>query len=100
MSTVPFSMRLDAKLKTRLEKEAKRRDRTAGFLANRAIKHYFDELDRLEQELQAAEREADAGIFVSGDAVHAWMASWGTDEELPPPRPEIFPEVKAKKKVA
>lgn len=100
MATVPFSMRIDAKLKSRLEKEAKRRDRTAGFLANRAIKLYFEELDRLKKELDDASAEADKGIFISGEAVHAWMESWGTENELPPPKPDIFPEPKSRKKVA
>jgi predicted transcriptional regulator len=100
MATVPFSIRIDAKLKSRLEKEAKRRDRTAGFLANRAIKLYFEELDRLKKELDDASAEADKGIFISSEAVRAWMESWGSENELPPPKPDIFPEQKSRKKVA
>jgi predicted transcriptional regulator len=100
MTTVPFSMRLDSKLKARLEKEAKRRDRTAGFIANRAIKLYFEEMDRLTRELDEAEAEADKGVMISEEAMHAWIKSWGTKEELPAPEPDIFPETKQKKKVA
>lgn len=100
MTTVPFSMRIDAKLKSRLEKEAKRRDRTSGFLANKAIKIYFEQLDNLKKELDDAEAEADKGVFISGEAMSTWMKSWGTANELPPPQPDIFPEQKAKKKVA
>ncbi len=105
MATSPFSIRLDAKLKGRLEKEAKRRNRPVGFVANRAIKIYFEQLDRLSRELEEASAEADKGVFVSSEAVHAWMASWGTDKELPPPEPDIFPdsklsESKVRKKVA
>ena len=37
-----------------------------------------------------AEAEAiadlEAGRFVSWEAVKAWMLSWGTDHELPPPK--------------
>jgi predicted transcriptional regulator len=100
MTTTPFSIRLDAKLKSRLEKEAKRRDRTAGFIASRAIKLYFEELDRLEQELDAAFAEADKGVFISGEKVFDWMKSWGTENELPPPEADIFPQPKSKKKAA
>jgi predicted transcriptional regulator len=100
MTTTPFSIRLDAKLKSRLEKEAKRRDRTAGFIASRAIKLYFDELDRLSEELDDAFAEADKGVFVSGEAVDAWVKSWGTENELPKPEPDIFPAPKSKKKAA
>ena len=30
--------------------------------------------------------DTDAGRVVSGEAVTAWVRSWFTDEELPPPR--------------
>jgi predicted transcriptional regulator len=100
MKTSPFSVRLDAKLKTRVEKEAKRRNRTASFIANHAIKTYFSELDRFEKEMEEAFKEAEKGVFISGEAMHAWMKSWGTKNELPPPEPDIFPEPKRKKKVA
>lgn len=100
MKTTPFSMRLDAKLKTRLEKEAKRRNRTASFVANRAIRLYFEQLDHVQKELDKAFAEAEKGVFISGEAIHNWMESWGTDHELPPPEPDIFPESKPRKNVA
>jgi predicted transcriptional regulator len=100
MSTTPFSIRFDAKLKARLEKEAKRRDRPVGYIVNRAVKSYFGELDRLEKELDDAVAEADKGIFISGEKVFEWMRSWGTENELPPPEPDIFPEAKTGKKKA
>jgi predicted transcriptional regulator len=34
--------------------------------------------------------EADKGVFISGEAVSKWLASWGTPDELPPPEPDIF----------
>lgn len=30
--------------------------------------------------------ELDAGRFVSHEAVMRWLESWGTDNELPPPK--------------
>ena len=32
-----------------------------------------------------AQAELDAGFYVDGDEMHAWLASIGTDHELPPP---------------
>jgi predicted transcriptional regulator len=26
-----------------------------------------------------------SGVVVSGEAVHAWLKSWGSKKELPPP---------------
>lgn len=41
-------------------------------------------------ELDARERKAmadiDAGRFVTHEAVVRWLKSWGTDNELPPPK--------------
>ena len=36
--------------------------------------------------------EADEGIFVSGEAIDRWLASWGTDKVLPMPEPDVFPD--------
>ena len=34
--------------------------------------------------------EADDGAFISQDAMDAWISSWDTDSELPPPKPDIL----------
>jgi hypothetical protein len=34
--------------------------------------------------------EADKGVFISGEAMHRWIESWGTANELPPPEPDVF----------
>ncbi len=100
MATTAFSLRLDSKLRNRLEKEAKKTKRTAGFIANHAIRSYFQGLDQFNKELDEAVKEADKGIFISEEAINAWMSSWGTENELPPPEPDIFPETKSRRKVA
>ncbi|GLS23570.1 hypothetical protein GCM10007874_65910 [Labrys miyagiensis] len=42
--------------------------------------------------LRIAAAEADKGVFISQEAVDAWVMSWGTDNELPRPEPDIFPK--------
>ncbi len=34
--------------------------------------------------------EADKGVFISAEAMHRWIKSWGTENELPPPKPDVF----------
>ena len=48
----------------------------------------FDDLDHEAEEQAWAEGEADAdaGRVVSHEVVAAWLKSWGTDHELPPPK--------------
>jgi hypothetical protein len=38
--------------------------------------------------------EADKGVFISAEAMHRWIESWGTDNELSPPEPDIFPNTR------
>ena len=91
MASVPFSLRLDDATRARLEEEARRLHRPASQVAQRAILRYLDAQEALRREIDAAVAEADAGSFVSAEAVHAWMETWGTDRETPPPEPDVFP---------
>jgi predicted transcriptional regulator len=34
--------------------------------------------------------EANNGVFISSEAMLRWMESWGADNELPPPEPDVF----------
>ena len=43
--------------------------------------------DELREDIRRADEE---GTFVSAEKVHAWMRSWGTDNELPRPKPDVF----------
>lgn len=92
MATVPFSIRLDETIRARLEKEAVLEDRSASYIVQKVVNHYLDGRDRFRQEMEAAIAEADKGVFISGEAMHRWIESWDTDNELPPPEPDIFPD--------
>jgi predicted transcriptional regulator len=89
--TQPFSVRLDPETRARLEEEARRLDRPASQVAQRAIARYLDAQQALRDQIDAAAAEADHGIFVSSDAVNAWLDGWGTEGETPPPAPDILP---------
>ena len=91
MTTVPFSMRMDQATKTRLEKQAAIEERSAAFLVQKVVADYLDAKDCERKVFDEAFKEADKGIFISGEAVHRWMESWGTENELPMPEPDIFP---------
>lgn len=94
MASSPFSLRLSPDLKERLDAAAESEDRSASYVATKAIEAFLDARDAKDREIHAAFREADKGVFVSQEAVHRWMESWDTDDELPIPEPDIFPEGK------
>jgi predicted transcriptional regulator len=90
MTSARFSLRLEPELKDWLEVEAKRQKRSAGFLATEAIQHLKEMTETKRQLIRDAVSEAEKGVFVSQEAVHAWMDSWDTENELPIPQPDIF----------
>ena len=91
MVSVPFSVRLDEGLKTSLDEEARREDITASQLATRAIRSMLDAKAAKRNAIEEAVLEADKGVFISNEAMNAWIDSWDTDEELPMPEPDIAP---------
>jgi predicted transcriptional regulator len=88
---MPFSLRIDARLKKRLDREAVREDRSAGYIAQKAIEDYLNARDHKRKALEEALAEVDKGVFISEKAMDAWINSWETANELPPPKPDIFP---------
>lgn len=90
MASVPFPLRLEPELKHRLEEAAQNEDRSAADIASDAIEAYLDAKKFKRLAIEAALAEADKGVFVSSEAVHRWMASWDTDDELPMPEPDVF----------
>lgn len=91
MATTPFSIRLDTEVKAKLEHEARLVDRSAGYIAQKAIEDYLDAKAYKRECLQEAIAEADKGVFISEEAVDAWVKSWDTENELPMPEPDVFP---------
>ncbi len=91
MPTVPFTLRVDSAIKQRLDQEAKREDRSAAYVAQQAIRAYLEAKERARAAIRAAEAEADKGVFISSDAMDKWVRSWGSDDEQPPPKPDIAP---------
>ncbi len=90
MPTTPLTLRLDPDLKSELEREAKNLDRTPSFLAAKAIEAYLAAKAEKNEAIKAAMAKADEGAFISSNAMHEWMDSWGTDEESTAPKPDLF----------
>ena len=91
MTAARFSLRLDSELKSWLEEEAKRQDRSAAWLAKKAIESLKRQSEAERQMIREAVTEADKGVFVSEEKVTQWFEALGTENELPRPEPDIFP---------
>ena len=63
--------------------------RSKSWLINQALREFIErqeqEKQRWQETLQAMESVAQ-GRVASGETVHAWLNSWGSSNELPPPK--------------
>jgi predicted transcriptional regulator len=91
MTNSPYSLRLDTKIRQRLEVEAKREKRSAAFIVQEAIEAFLDSRDYERKIAEEAFAEAEKGVFVSGEKVHAWMEAMIDGKDLPFPEPDIYP---------
>jgi predicted transcriptional regulator len=81
-----LSIRLKPAIKKRLGKLAKVSGRSSNFLISDAVESYVADQERMLAEIRQAERQVKSGHYVTHEDMKAWLLSWGTDRELPPPR--------------
>lgn len=82
------SIRLQPEVESGLEAMSDRLQRSKNWLINQAIREFVArqelEQSRWKETLTGMESVAHGNV-VSGQAVHSWLESWGTSDELPPP---------------
>lgn len=83
------SVRIQADLQEPLEDLASKLHRSKNWLINEAIKEYVDrkilESEKWKETLEAVDSVKN-GLVVDGDDVHAWLESWGSADEIKPPK--------------
>ena len=83
------TVRLQPELEENLEATAKKLHRSKSWLINQALREFFArqelEQNRWQETLQAMESVAQ-GRVVSAEAVNSWLQSWGSADELSPPK--------------
>ena len=84
--TTTFSVRLKPGIKKRLATLANASGRSSNFLISDAVESYVADQERMLAEVRQADRQANAGHYIRHQDMKAWLLSWGTKKELPPPR--------------
>jgi predicted transcriptional regulator len=83
------SVRLRSEIETPLEKLAIKLDRSKNYLINQAITEFIErsnlEEQRWTETLEAIE-SVKSGHLIDEDRVNNWLDSWGTDNEVSPPK--------------
>lgn len=86
MSTTVLAVPVETSVRERLAKLAATTGRTEEDIVAEAIVGALDENDRYAAAIEEALAEVDRGEVISGKAVEDWLLSWGTANELPPPK--------------
>ncbi|HUE93320.1 CopG family ribbon-helix-helix protein [Pseudomonas sp.] len=83
------TVRLQPELEESLGAMAEKLQRSKSWLINQALREFFErqeqEQNRWQETLQAMESVAQ-GKVVSAEAVNTWLQSWGSANELSPPK--------------
>lgn len=77
--TTTMTVRLDPKLKDRLDRFAQVMHRSKSFLAAQALQEFVELNEWQIAEIQTAIQEADSGDFASQHAVNKTLTKWGVD---------------------
>lgn len=83
------TVRLQPEVESGLEAMSDRLQRSKNWLINQAIREFVarQEQEQLRwKETLVAMGSVAQGKVASGEAVHAWLESWGTPDELSPPQ--------------
>jgi len=91
MAKTMISARVDEKLNEDLEKLAANSRRSKAFVITEALeKHVAHEAWIVQRTEESFRRADEKGEWISNEAMMKWMKSLGTENELPPPEPDIF----------
>ena len=60
--------------------------RSSNFLISDAVESYVADQERMLAEVRQADRQVKSGHYIRREDMKAWLLSWGTDHELPPPK--------------
>ena len=94
-TSATFSVRLPDGLRQAVDEYAKATQRSRAFVVKEAVGAFMEDQAAYHAAIDEALKEADEGVFVSGEAVIEWLESWGTDKVKPMPEPDIFPGKKS-----
>jgi predicted transcriptional regulator len=86
MASSTFTVRIDTRIKKRLERLAKATGRSRSFLAAEAIQEYVDVNEWQVAAIKRAIASLDRGEGVSHESVKEWVSSWGSENEKPAPK--------------
>ncbi|MFZ5776033.1 MAG: CopG family ribbon-helix-helix protein [Thermodesulfobacteriota bacterium] len=89
MSTTAVAVKITPDLKERMKRLAQVRHRSTHWMMREALQQYVEREEKREafrqDAMKAWEEYKETGLHATGEEVEAWLATWGTDQEIPAP---------------
>lgn len=86
----PMSVKLDSDIRTRIERLADARQRSTHWMMREAISQYVEREEKQQSfrqdTINAWQEYQETGLHATAAEVELWLASWGTENELPAPQ--------------
>ena len=79
-------MQIPDELKQQLDEVAASEGRSVSEIAAAALENYLAQHQENVASIRRGIDDLEAGRTIDGDLVDRWLASWGTDHELPRPK--------------
>jgi predicted transcriptional regulator len=89
MASTNLTVRVDAAVKKRLEKLAKKTGRSQSFITAEAISAYLDVNEWQIAGIKRAIEPMDRGEGIPHERVKEWIGSWGSQKELAVPKRSV-----------
>jgi predicted transcriptional regulator len=86
IKNTPISLRLDPKVRSRLEKEASVSERSLSYVAQKAIVDFLEAQEIKKGVIKEALVLADKRRFISDEDMASWVDSWDSAKELQAPK--------------
>jgi len=90
MANKPFSLRLPDETRTGLAYISKATHRSPASIAGQMLEEEVEKKARKLRAIQEGKKDIESGVFHSGEQIIEWLDSWGTENELPSPEPDVF----------
>ncbi len=91
MSSKPFTLRIPDKVREDLKFLSASMNRTQASIASEILEEKISIKAKRIRAIQEAKAQAKNGVFISQDAMENWVDSLGSENELPVPEADIFP---------
>jgi predicted transcriptional regulator len=84
-----FSVRLPNVTRQNVDKLAALTKRSRSYIINEAVEAYVKDRLAYVTDLDQAVSSSESGVGHSGEQIFDWIRSWGTEQELPSPKPDL-----------